>query len=70
MSSYPEILKEVQKMTISDQFKLLDDLQKALNQDVEVEGTDEVFSQSEIAESERAWQDYLTGKDKVLVRVN
>jgi hypothetical protein len=64
MSNYPEILKEVQKMTISDQFKLLDDLQKALNQDVEVEDTDEVFSQSEIAESERAWQDYLTGKDK------
>ena len=64
MSSYPEILKEIQKMTISDQFKLLDELQKALNQYVEVEDTDEVVSQTEIAESEKAWQDYLAGEDK------
>ncbi len=64
MSSYPEILQEIQKMTISDQFKLLDELQKALNQYVEVEDTDEVVSQTEIAESEKAWQDYFAGEDK------
>ena len=64
MSSYPEILQEIQKMTISDQFKLLDELQKSLNQYVQVEDTDEVVSQTEIAESEKAWQDYLAGEDK------
>ncbi len=64
MSTYPEIVKEVQKMSISEQFRLLNTLKYSLAQYVEVEDSDEVISQAEIAESEEAWQEYITGKDK------
>lgn len=64
MSTYPEIVKEVQKMSISEQFRLLNTLKHSLAQYVEVEDSDEVISQAEIAKSEEAWQEYITGKDK------
>lgn len=64
MNTYPEILKQVQQMSVSDQFKLFNSLKNSLSQYVEVEDSDEVISQAEIAESEQAWQDYITGKDR------
>ncbi len=51
MNTYPEILKQVQKMSVSDQFKLFNTLKNSLNQYIEVEDSDEVISQAEIAES-------------------
>ena len=64
MSTYPEVIKQVQKMSISEQFKLFNTLKNSLAQYIEVEDSDEVISQAEIAESEEAWQEYITGKDK------
>jgi len=64
MTTYFEILKEVQKMPITEQFQLLNSLKKSLEKYKELEETKDIISELEIAESEQAWQDYLTGKDK------
>lgn len=64
MNTYPEILKQVQEMPISEQFKLFNTLKNSLNQYIEVEDSDKVISQAEIAESDEAWQNYIEGKDK------
>ncbi|WP_373479696.1 hypothetical protein [Geminocystis sp.] len=64
MTTYFEILKEVQKMPITEQFQLLNSLKKSLEKYKELEETKDIISELEIAESEEAWQDYLTGKDK------
>lgn len=63
MSAYPEILKEVQKMPITEQFKLLNTLKNSLSKYVENE-EEEIILAEEIAESEKAWQEYISGKDK------
>lgn len=63
MSAYPEILKEVQKMPITEQFKLLNTLTNSLSEYVENED-EEIILAEEIAESEKAWREYITGKDK------
>ena len=63
MSAYPEILKEVQKMPITEQFKLLNTLKNSLSENVENED-EEIILAEEIAESEKAWREYITGKDK------
>jgi L-rhamnose mutarotase len=64
MSTYPEVIKQVQKMSISEQFKLFNTLKDFLAQYIEVEDSHEFISQAEIEESEEAWQEYITGKDK------
>lgn len=64
MSAYPEILKEVQKMPITEQFKLLNTLKNSLSKYVEIEDDEEVSLAEEIVESEKAWQEYVSGKDK------
>ncbi|WP_330204996.1 hypothetical protein [Cyanobacterium sp. Dongsha4] len=63
MSAYSEILKEVQKMPIPEQFKLLNTLKNSLSEYVENED-EEIILAEEIAESEIAWREYITGKDK------
>ena len=63
MSAYPEILKEVQKMPLTEQFKLLNTLKNSLIKYVENED-EEIILAEEIAESEKAWQEYISGKDK------
>jgi hypothetical protein len=64
MTTYFEILKEVAKMPITDQFQLLNTLKQSLEKYQELEETEDIITELEIAESEEAWQNYLTGKDK------
>ncbi|WP_241681885.1 hypothetical protein [Cyanobacterium aponinum] len=64
MSAYPEILKEVQKMPITEQFKLFNTLKNSLSKYIETEDSEEIILAEEIAESEQAWREYITGKDK------
>lgn len=64
MSTYPEILKEVQKMPITEQFKLFNTLKNSLSKYIETEDSEEIILAEEIAESEQAWREYITGKDK------
>ena len=64
MSTYNEVLNQVQSLTISEQLRLLKELKKIEHQGVEVEGDLEVIPAEEIAESEAAWQDYLAGRDR------
>lgn len=64
MTTYFEILKEVAKMPITDQFQLLNTLKQSLEKYQELEETQDITTELEIAESEEAWQNYLTGKDK------
>lgn len=63
MSTYNEVLNQVQSLPPKDQMRLLDELKKIVYHPVEVEGDDEVISPEEIAESEAALQDYLAGRD-------
>lgn len=64
MSAYPEILKEVQKMPITEQFKLFNTLKNSLSKYIETEDSEEIILAEEIAESEQAWREYITVKDK------
>lgn len=63
MTTYNEVLNQVQSLTLTDQLKLLDELKALVSQPVEVEGDEEFISSEEIAQSDAAWQDYLTGRD-------
>ncbi|BAQ60717.1 hypothetical protein GM3708_1123 [Geminocystis sp. NIES-3708] len=51
-------------MPITDQFQLLNTLKQSLKKYKELGETDDIISELEIAESQEAWQNYLTGKDK------
>ncbi|MFB2834328.1 hypothetical protein [Floridanema evergladense] len=64
MSTYNEVLNQVQQLSISEKLRLSEELKNILNQGVEVEGDSEVIRAEEIAESEAAWQDYLAGRDR------
>jgi hypothetical protein len=63
MPTYEEVLNLVQRLTPTDQIRLLEDLTALIGVPVEVEGDDEFIPPEEIAESEAAWQDYLAGGD-------
>ncbi|WP_013322916.1 hypothetical protein [Gloeothece verrucosa] len=54
---------QVQSLTLTDKLRLLDELKALVSQPVEVEGDEEIISPQEIAQSDAAWQDYLTGRD-------
>jgi acetylglutamate kinase len=62
--SYNEVLTQVQRLALSDQLRLLEELRKIIHQGVEVEGDDEVVSAQEIAESQAALADYFAGRDR------
>ncbi|MFM7426239.1 MAG: hypothetical protein ACKO7W_14820 [Elainella sp.] len=64
MPTYEEVLSLVKRLSIQDQARLLQALSATVPQSVEVEGTDEIISAAEIAESEAALQDYWAGRDK------
>ena len=64
MPTYNEVLTQVQRLALSDQLRLLEELRKIVHQGVEVEGDDEVVSAQEIAESEAALADYFAGRDR------
>ena len=62
MFSYSKVLNPVKSLTLADQLRLLEDLNKMILLCEEVAEDDEVISAEEIAESETAWQDYQAGR--------
>ncbi|MBW4576646.1 MAG: hypothetical protein KME08_15330 [Aphanothece sp. CMT-3BRIN-NPC111] len=54
MSTYNEVLNQVQSLPLSDQIRLLEQLKNIVYPPVEVEGDDEVIPAKEIEESEAA----------------
>jgi hypothetical protein len=60
MPTYNEVLTQVQRLALTDQLRLLEELRKIVHQGVEVEGDDEVVSAEEIAESQAALADSIT----------
>ncbi|NJP08943.1 MAG: hypothetical protein HC866_05185 [Leptolyngbyaceae cyanobacterium RU_5_1] len=63
MPTYNEVLTLVQRLSYEDQTRLLKELRLLVYAPVAVEGTDEMVSAEEIAESEAALQDYRSGRD-------
>ena len=63
MTTYTEVLHQVQTLSLIEQIRLFEELKAIVPTPVEVEGTDEVISPEEIAISDAAWQDYLSGRD-------
>ncbi|MEC4805126.1 MAG: hypothetical protein SAJ12_15220 [Jaaginema sp. PMC 1079.18] len=64
MATYTEILSQIQNLSASDRVRLFEELKATLPNPVEVEGTDEVISPEELAISDAAWQDYISGRDR------
>ncbi|OKH39392.1 hypothetical protein NIES2119_06535 [[Phormidium ambiguum] IAM M-71] len=63
MPTYEDILTQVKSLTLTDKFRLLEELKTIVNVSEEVEEDAEVMTTEEIAESEAAWEDYLAGRD-------
>ncbi len=63
MPTYEEVLNLAKRLPLHDQTRLLEALSVSLPDFVEVEGTDEIISAAEIAESEAALKDYWAGRD-------
>ena len=64
MFTYEQVLNQVYNLSTAERLRLLEELQKMLNEGVEVEADSEVIPVAEINESELAWQDYLAGRDR------
>lgn len=63
MPTYEEVLDLAKRLPLMDQSRLLEALSISLSHPIEVEGTDEVISAQEIAESEAALREYRAGRD-------
>jgi len=59
MTTYTEILNQIQSLNIMEKNKLFEELKKQLYSSLEDE-----FSEEELEESEQEWQNYLSSKDK------
>ncbi|NEP83034.1 MAG: hypothetical protein F6K39_35785 [Okeania sp. SIO3B3] len=62
MFTYEQVLNQVYNLSYTDRLRLLEALQKMLNEEEEADS--EVIPVAEINESELAWQDYLAGRDR------
>jgi hypothetical protein len=63
MPTYEEVLDLAKRFSPQERMQLRDALSDSVHSSVEVEGADEVISGEEIAESDMALQDYLSGRD-------
>jgi hypothetical protein len=63
MPTYEEVLSLAKRLSYEEQTRLREALSGIDYPPVEVEGADEIISGEEIAESEMALQDYLSGCD-------
>jgi hypothetical protein len=61
---YIQVLSQIKSLSLSEKLKLLGELKELVNQPVEVEGEDETMPIEEIIQSQRAWDDYTSEKDK------
>ena len=64
MPTYEDVLTQVQSLTLTDKFRLLEELKTIVGVSGKIEDDDEIITDEEIAESEAAWQDYLAGRDR------
>lgn len=64
MPTYEEVLDLAQRLNLDEQIQLWKMLSQLIYPSAIVEGSDEMVSPIEIAESEAAFQDYLTGRDR------
>lgn len=63
MPTYEEVLDLAQRLNPDEQVQLLQALSQLIYQSAAVEESDEVILPAEIAQSEAAFRDYLTGRD-------
>lgn len=63
MTTYHEILRQIENLTLTDKLRLLEDLKIIIEPTVAQKDDDEIIPSEELAESEAAWQDYLSGRD-------
>ena len=62
--TYEEVLNLAQRLNPDEQVQLWQVLSRLIYPPATVEGSDEMISPTEIAESEAAFQDYLAGRDR------
>jgi len=63
MTTYHEILSQIENLPLTDKLRLLEDLKIIIKPTVAQKDDDEIIPAEELAESEAAWQDYLSGRD-------
>ncbi|NES82209.1 MAG: hypothetical protein F6K10_12850 [Moorea sp. SIO2B7] len=64
MTNYNQILSQIHSLSLSEQLRLLEELNLLVNQATEVQGEPETISREEIIQSQEAWEDYISGKDQ------
>lgn len=64
MTTYNQVLSEIQSLSLSEQLRLLDELKVLVSHSIEVEGDDETIPIEDILQSQAAWEDYISGKDQ------
>ncbi|EPF18369.1 MAG: hypothetical protein EWV58_07875 [Microcystis aeruginosa Ma_MB_F_20061100_S19] len=63
MTTYYEILSQIENLPLTDKLRLLEDLKTIIKPTVVPKDDDEIIPAEELAESQAAWQDYLSGRD-------
>jgi len=63
MTTYYEILSQIENLPLTDKLRLLEDLKTIIKPPVAQKDDDEIIPAEELAESQAAWQDYLSGRD-------
>ena len=63
MTTYYEILRQIENLPLTDRLRLLEDLKTIIKPTVAQKDDDEIIPAEELAESQAAWQDYLSGRD-------
>ncbi|MFN9673124.1 MAG: hypothetical protein ACK552_11325 [Microcystis sp.] len=63
MTTYYEILSQIENLPLTDKLRLLEDLKTIIKPTVAPKDDDEIIPVEELAESQAAWQDYLSGRD-------
>ncbi len=63
MTNYNQVLTQVYSLSLPEKIKLLEELKGLVNESLEVDD-DEYISSEELKQSESAWKDYISGKDK------
>ena len=63
MTNYNQVLSQVYSLSLAEKVKLLEELKNLINESVEIDD-DEDISREELQQSQTAWEDYISGKDK------
>ena len=63
MTTYYEILSQIENLPLTDRLRLLEDLKTIIKPTLAPKDDDEIIPAEELAESQAAWQDYLSGRD-------